>query len=171
MADNIFNGSDSYVGFIDTYTGENASLTISKISGGAELKAPFLVSSFAMQFGRSIQTRDFLNVKGKVAVIGSPQGSLTLSGLLGEADDFAEFIGGADTGACDLLTITIDASNGYKTCAGAGAPARTVTTPCKFVCSGALVTNFSTTGSVEGGITMIQGNVAIQFTKLQIVKG
>ena len=172
MADNVFNGSDSYVGFIQAYTGKNASVTISKNSSSKELTSSFLVDRFAIGFARNVSTRTFLNVSGRVAMLGLPQGTIDLSGLVGAADDFKEFLGTSDNVACELLTITVDASNGYKSCEGNG-NTTTSSKPVKFICSGALVDNIAMGGQSDGssGISMVTASVRLVFTKLQLASG
>lgn len=168
MADNVFSGSDSFVGFIQAYSGKNASVTISKNGSSKELTGSFLVDTFSCDFARSVSLKSFLNVSGRVGLIGLPQGTIALQGLMGSPEDFKEFLGTEDNVACDLLTVTIEATNGYKSCSGNG-NTTTSSKPCKFVCSGCLIQGLRMGGqSQEGGLTLVTASVQMQFTKLQI---
>ena len=172
MPTNIFNGSDSYVGFINAASNEDVVVIISRAGGDSKkLSASFLVSDFQIGFQRGVALQTFLNVKGRVAMLGLPSGTIALAGLLGSADDFEEFLSSdVENDACQPLVITITASNGFTACKKDGST-DTSSKPCKFVCSGALVQSVNTTGRVDqNGIMVITANVQMQFTKMQLVK-
>ena len=75
-----------------------------------EVDKAFLCNSITIRFARSVSQMYFLNVSGTSYQIGRGTGSMTISGLLGSAEDFGKMFGANYTDPCkNIFTAKLDA--------------------------------------------------------------
>ena len=92
-------------------------LTFSIVKGdstsGADVKyvdTALLCNSAQVEFAREVQQSYFLNVNGIGYILGRGTGTLSLSGMLGNAEDFAKLFGNETKNPCDgIYTVKLDA--------------------------------------------------------------
>ena len=171
----IFNGTNEYAGFFESYRGGEAAVTITRGTGeGSAVDEGFMVQQYQITAQRGVNTLRFLNMNKVVAQVGAVQGTCQLTGLVGTKEAFAKLLAGGSEGTaqdiCDSLTVTIEASSGFNKCDSI-TPGATMASPnpVKFIASGGIVSAVQITGQIDQNGVMLQtGTVSITFTKLEM---
>ena len=170
----IFNSSNTYAGFYQTYTGGEAAIRISRSAGGAAVEVDadagngFMVSQYQATFQRQVGQLRFLNMKEIVGTLGAGQGTVTLTGLVGRLEDFEKLLLGSSNDTediCNQLVIEITDMSSMVECTN-GKSKKTKGT---IRCSGGIVQGIQLGGQIDAsGVLMQTGNLTIQFTQLDI---
>lgn len=193
----VFSGAPNYAGYIESWKGGRASIrvaradsntkdaiaaAVTKVWKGEDKNAKdvnkgFMVNQYQVSFQRTVQNQYFLNIEDAVAILGRGQGTVTLTGLVGSAEDFATLIGASKTGGtttddfCKPLIIMISGTTQVNDCATRNATNGTGdgTT---FICSNVIINNFSVTGQTQAdGAEMQVANISATFTNLEMKSG
>ena len=113
MADFVFNENTFTASYVTKpgAGGYASILTFSHPRGGrVGVDRAFLCQSATVNFGRSVQKMFFINVNGVAYTLGRGSGTLSLTGLLGDSEDFGELFGSDVTDPCNgLFTVQLDA--------------------------------------------------------------
>lgn len=167
MATDIFGGNGSITAL---YGLENTSSTVTFSNIGEDsFKYGFLVESYQLTWGRQVITKRVFNLDGRVAITGAGQGTLTLTGMVGAADEFEKLIG-ATTGAdiCDKVTCTIEANSGFATCSSDGSTQKHKGAV-EITCKGVLLASIGMGGQISDANALIsQGTLTFNITGLDI---
>jgi hypothetical protein len=167
----VFNSTNQYAGFYQTFSGGDVAITIGRASGGStradsEAGEGFMVSQYAISFNRAVSTQRFLNMKEVVAILGAGQGTIQLSGLVGKLEAFQKLLMGSNNDKediCNQLVVTITDASTMEKCSGGTPKAGTIR------CSGGIVQGIQLGGTMDNqGVLMQTGSVVIQFTQLEI---
>ena len=196
----LFNGATNYHGFIESWSGGEATITVARATGNSDqaiqnaiktalnsesddnkVTEGFYVQQYQLGFQRTVQNQYFMNIKGAVAILGRGQGTLSLSGLVGKADQFLKLFGANKDGSsgqsadgsfardfCNPLVIVIKGGTQLKSCGSQGAVSANglgVT----FICSNVIINNFSVQGQLQAdGAEMQVAGIQAQFTALDV---
>ena len=173
MSVNVFGGTNVYAGYYEAYKGGEASVSISRGSGGsANIGKGFLVQQYQIQAQRGVNILRFCNTTDLAAQVGALQGTCQLTGLIGTKEDFAKLLAGEGTGSdiCNPLTITINGQGGFQKCTQNGSESSDEAI--EFIISGGIVSSFNITGQIDqNGVLMQQGTVTFTFTQLELQSG
>lgn len=156
----IYNSSPAVHG---VFSGGSCGITISRKSGGSTLSAGFLISGFDLRYGRQVSTQHHINVDGVTYMVGEAEGTLSISGLVGDKDAYTEILQSksSDLDVCDPLTITIT-PNVYTSCSLESKPA-------KFICQGCISNQLALVAQqMQGGMIVASGSIQFQFNGLEI---
>lgn len=170
----IFNSSNTYAGFYQTYAGGEAAIRISRSAGGTAVDVDsdagdgFMVNQYRATFTRQVGQLRFLNMKEIVGTLGAGQGALTLTGLVGRLEDFEKLLLGSNNDTediCNQLVIEITDMSSMVACTNGQANKAKGT----IRCSGGIVQGIELGGQIDAsGVLMQTGNLTIQFTQLDI---
>ena len=159
----IFNSDPKFAGYQEAYTGKGAMVSFDV--AGANAASGFMVQQYTAVIARQVGMLRFLNVDGVVAQCGAPQGTVTLTGLIGTKDAFDALL--KSTPVCgNGLTITIKGTTGFTACSGSGTAsnAEEIT----LIASGAILQNVSVTGqSDSNGVILQTANITFQISGLK----
>ena len=186
MATNIFNGAPGIAGYIQSFDGGRALITIKRQNDTnttgqtASAEEGFLVQQYQVQFQRGTQLQRFLNMKEAIAIVGAGQGTVTLTGLVGKLSAFEKLLAGSvQTGntnvngdvkmvgvhdVCNPVMITIKDANGYKSCKDplTGKDG-------EIICKNAIISAITFTGQVDAnGTIMQQASLQATFNGLSV---
>ena len=196
----VFSGAPNYAGYIESWKGGRASIRVARADAntqealaaavteawsGADKSAKdvnkgFMVNSYQVSFQRTVQNQYFLNIEDAVAILGRGQGTVTLTGLVGSAEDFATLLGASKTGGttgtitddfCKPLIIMISGTTQVNDCATRTA-ANGTGDGTTFICSNVIINNFAVTGQTQAdGAEMQVANITATFTNLEMKSG
>lgn len=169
----IFNSTNQYAGYYQTFSGGDTAITIKRATGGEEVDAKggdgFMVSQYQVQFARNVNIQRFLNMEQAVAIVGAGQGTMQLTGLVGTLDAFQRLLLGSDNtkeDVCNQLTIEIKDASSFNKCVDNNGTSQSGT----IRCSGGIVQGIQLGGQIDqAGVLMQTGSLTIQFTQLDIV--
>lgn len=189
MATNIFNGAPGIAGYIQSFDGGRALITIKRQfdANGKENTSPgdiasaeegFLVQQYQVQFQRGTQLQRFLNMKEAIAIVGAGQGTVSLTGMVGKLSAFEKLLAGnvsSGTPAaqmkgthdvCNPVMITIKDANGYRACKKSG---ELTGTDGEIICKNAIISSINFTGQIDAnGTIMQQATLQATFNALDI---
>ena len=164
----IFNGTKEFAGYFEAFSGGKSAVKIGK---AGDVGSGFMVSQYTATAARPVSMQRFMNVEGVVANIGTVQGTVQLTGLIGAKDDFIKLVESSNSGVCgEQLTVEIDASSGFTKCDSiSGTEYEGGGGETKIICSGAILSQIQLTGQVtQDGVVLQQGTLVLQFTALEV---
>lgn len=171
----VFNSTNTYAGFYQTYSGNDAAITISRSNGGSSVTADalegegFMVSRYAIKFQRNVSIQRFLNMNSVVGIIGAGNGAMQLDGLVGKLESFQRLLMGSNSDVediCNQLTIEIKDNSSLVKCSDGKQVGSTGT----IKCSGGIVTSIDLGGQIDqSGVLLQSGSLTVQFTQLEIL--
>ena len=145
-------------------------MTFSNLGGAADesLKLGFLVDQYQIGWARSVMTKRMFNMSGRLAIVGSGNGTLTLSGLVGAADEFEQLIQKTSSqDVCASPVCTILANNGFGVCQN-GESVKS-NDAVEIVCKGILLANISLGGQISDNNTLLtQGTLTFSISGVDI---
>nr|DAQ19013.1 MAG TPA: hypothetical protein [Herelleviridae sp.] len=160
-------------GTIDAIYGTSGgnTITFSNLQNGTSsytLQNGYLIDGYSIGWQRSIQLKRVFNRNNRVAIVGYGQGQLSLSGLIGRADDFEQLMdatSGEDV--CNLPVCTIEANSGFKTCSSDGSSSDSGASVIKV--SGLLHAQIQITGQIQdNGILLQTCNMTFAISGVEI---
>lgn len=160
-------------GTIDAIYGTSGgnTITFSNLQSGTNsytLQNGYLIDGYQIGWNRSIQLKRVFNRSNRVAIVGYGQGQLTLSGLIGRAEDFEQLMS-ATSGddVCNLPVCTIEANSGFKTCSSDGSSNDNGASVIKV--SGLLHATIQITGQIQdNGILLQNCNMTFAISGVEI---
>ena len=150
----IFGGSGSIEAIFGISSG--STVTFSNLGGAADesLKLGFLVDQYQIGWARSVMTKRMFNMNGRLAIVGAGNGTMTLSGLVGAADEFEQLIQKTSSqDVCASPVCTILANHGFGVCQN-GESVRS-NDAVEIVCKGILLANISLGGQISDNSTLL----------------
>lgn len=164
----IFGGSGSIEAIFGISSG--STVTFSNLGGAADesLKLGFLVDQYQIGWSRSVMTKRMFNMNGRLAIVGAGNGSMTLSGLVGAADEFEQLIQKTSSqDACASPVCTILANNGFGVCQN-GESVKS-NDAVEIVCKGILLANIALGGQISDNSTLLtQGTLTFSISGVDI---
>lgn len=160
-------------GTIDAIYGTSGgnTITFSNLQNGTSsytLQNGYLIDGYSIGWQRSIQLKRVFNRNNRVAIVGYGQGQLSLSGLIGRADDFEQLMdatSGEDV--CNLPVCAIEANSGFKTCSSDGSSNDSGASVIKV--SGLLHAQIQITGQIQdNGILLQTCNMTFAISGVEI---
>ena len=150
----IFGGSGSIEAIFGIASG--STVTFSNLGGAADesLKLGFLVDRYIINWARSVTTKRMFNMSGRLAIVGAGNGTLTLTGLVGAADEYEQLIKKTSSqDVCASPVCTILANNGFGVCQN-GESVKS-NDAVEIVCKGILLGNITLDGSISDNSTLL----------------
>lgn len=123
MSQEIFNGVTGFSGFYNAFSGENVQITFARasansdsidIANGSNLDEGFLVQQYTAQWQRPLAMERVLNRTKPVAMMGSGQGTLQLTGLVGTRDGITSLLQADEL--CEPLVCIIRGAASFTDC-------------------------------------------------------
>lgn len=145
------------------FGGDDNDDTIVFSSVGADDMDGFIIEGYTLSWQRGLQYRRAYNKKGNIVVVGKGTGSLSLTGLVGPADEFERLVestSGKDV--CKNANCTISAGGGYSSCDSSGntsTSSKNITITAKSI----ILQGLSISGQMqEGAVTLTQANMTFK---------
>lgn len=164
----IFGGSGSIEAIFGISSG--STVTFSNLGGAADesLKLGFLVEQYQIRWSRSVMTKRMFNMNGRLAIVGAGNGSMTLSGLVGAADEFEQLIQKTSSqDVCASPVCTILANNGFGVCQN-GESIKS-NDAVEIVCKGILLADITLGGQISDNSTLLtQGTLTFNISGVDI---
>lgn len=166
----IFGGSGSIEAIFGISSG--SSVVFSNLSGAANegVKLGFLIDQYQLSWSRDVRTKRMFNLSGRLAIVGSGSGTLTLSGLVGAADQFEQLIQKTSSqDICSSPVCTIAANNGFGICQNG--KSTTSTNAVEIECTGILLAQIGINGQIsENNTLMTMGTLVFTVSGVNINK-
>lgn len=166
MASDIFGGNGS-ISALFGIEDNGSTVTFSNL-GGDSLKLGFLVESYRVSWGRQIQVKRVFNLSGKIAIAGSGNGTLELTGLVGTAKEFKELIEKtSNSDICEQIVCEITANSGFAVCQDNKTAKQEGAM--KINCKSVMLSSIGLGGAISDNNALItQGSLTFQISGLTI---
>lgn len=154
----VFGGADS-----------DDTIVFSSINGTDSALDGFVIESYSLNWGRAVSYRRAYNKKGNVVVLGKGAGTLTLTGLVGPADEFEQLLEATSgNDVCKNANCVIKTGGGYSTCDTAGNKT-TSSKPLTITAKAVVLTGIAMGGQLqEGGVTLTSANLSFKVGGVSI---
>lgn len=163
MSTNILNDTDIHAGW--TLTPKPGRQNVIVFNGGSGTSLPFLVETVNISFGRPVSRKYFLNTNNTLYINGFGSGSLGLSGLFGDADNFKAIFGAQKSVTCKTFTATVRVLS-LDTC---DSNTETFKTLNSFTLEGIIPIGVSIGSSADQSGALYQnGSANFEFTSLKV---